>query len=172
MASRTFTRKGETQLSTISYRLSTASLFLIRRYFGQRRRQQTFLLFFLRVKGKPGRRDHTRSDENDQVLFSVLLSVGAKRSTDERNVAEDGSLIFDLLYVFAHQPAEHHCLPIINTDARGHFARAEDRLVDHVLSEQDWRRNRYSVGSPHRVDTHCIDWAAIIDEALELDDLR
>src|SRR5581483_11879046 len=102
MASRTFTRKGETQLSTISYRLSTASLFLICRYFGQGRRQQTFLLFFLRIECKPGRGDHMRRDENDQVLFVVLLDIRAKRSADEWNIAKDRSFIFHLLHIFAH----------------------------------------------------------------------
>jgi len=31
------------------------------------------LFFFLRVERQPAYRDHTRGDENDQVLFNVLI---------------------------------------------------------------------------------------------------
>src|SRR6266567_4724373 len=63
------------------------SSLLIRRHFGQFRREEAFLFFL--VQRQTGRRDDLRGDEDDQVLFGVLFDIGAKRSADERNVAND-----------------------------------------------------------------------------------
>src|SRR5215470_19436502 len=57
---------------------------------GQGRRQQAFFLFFLIVERKAGWGNHSRGYENDQVLFGVLLGIGAKGSADKRNIADDG----------------------------------------------------------------------------------
>src|SRR5205823_226735 len=62
-----------------------------------------------------------------------------------------------------------HRLPVIDTHAGGHFARAKYRLVDHVRRELNGLRNR---NASDGVDADCINRAAVIDEALKLDDLR
>jgi hypothetical protein len=54
-------------------RASSFLSLLVRRRLGQRWRQQAFLFFFLGIERKAGWRDHTRGDENDQVLFDVLI---------------------------------------------------------------------------------------------------
>src|SRR5437660_12541579 len=71
--------------------------------------------------------------------------------------------------VFAHQPADNHCLTVGNLYTRRHFARAKDWLINHVLSENNWLGDRYA---GHRVHAHGIDGASVIDEAFELDHLR
>jgi len=48
----------------------------------QRRREQAFL-FFLGQRQTCGC-DHGRRDEDDQVLFVVLLDIGAKGTADDR----------------------------------------------------------------------------------------
>src|SRR5437762_10003735 len=101
----------------------------------QRRREQAFL-FFLIQRHTCGR-DDARGDEDDQVLFSVLLDIGAKRSADERNVANDGNFILGFLHVFTHQSTDYDRLPVINADTRSNLARAEDRLVNHIGGKLD-----------------------------------
>src|SRR5207249_2892588 len=81
--------------------------------------------------------------------------------------------IFHLLHIFAHQTAQDHRLTVPHTDIRGHLARAENRLVDHVLGKKNlawleepgyWIERRTRIYSEDRT--------AVIDEAFELDDLR
>lgn len=115
-------------------------LLLIRWRFGQCGRQQAFLLFFLIVERESGWRDHARSDEDDEIAFDVLIDVGAKEASNQWDVANYWSFIFGLLHVFAHQSPEHDRLAVPHTNARGYFARAEHRLVDHVLSEKNRHR--------------------------------
>src|SRR5439155_8703952 len=76
------------------------SSLLIRRHFGQFRREEAFLFFL--VQRQTGGRHDLRSDEDDQVLFGVLLGVGAKRSANKWNVPDDRDLILGFLYVLAH----------------------------------------------------------------------
>src|SRR5882757_7214559 len=74
-------------------------LLFIRRHFRQLRREETFLFFL--VQRQTRGRDDARGDEDDQVLFGVLFDVGAKRSANKWNVANDRNFIFCLLHVFA-----------------------------------------------------------------------
>src|SRR5437879_13859589 len=99
----------------------------------------------------------------------MLIDVRSKGPPDKRNVAKDGSLILGFLYVFTHQPAEHHRLPIINADARGHLTRAEYRLVDNIRGELNRLGGR---NSTHGTRTYGVYWTPVIDDALDLDDLR
>src|SRR6266480_3107801 len=143
------------------------SSLLIRRHFGQFRREEAFL--FLLVQRQTGRRNDFRGDEDDQVLFSVLLGVGTKGPADKRNVPYDRDLILGFLHVLAHQPAKNYRLPVIDAHTCGHFARAKHWLVDHVWRKKHRLRNRNS----HRsIDADRIDRTAVIDEPLKLDDLR
>src|SRR6266536_5868596 len=144
-------------------------LFLVRRHFGQDRRLQPF--FFFNVQRQSAGCNEARSHENDQVPFDVLIDIGAEKPADERNIADDRDLIFRLLHVLAHQPAEHDCLPIPHTHVRGHFAGAKDRLVDHVLGQKNRRRGRYSHGTPNAVNPYRIDGTAVIYEAFKFDTL-
>src|SRR5439155_18100494 len=143
------------------------SSLLIRRHFGQFRREEAFL-FFLGPR-QCGGRDNLRGDEDDQVLFGVLFGVGAKRPANKRNIADDGDLIFSFLHVLAHQPTKHYRLPVINAHARGHLARAEHWLVYYVLGEKHWLGNRNSSSGSH---AHRKNWTAVIDEPLKLNNLR
>src|SRR5436190_20982444 len=83
----------------VSIRVHSWLLF-IRRHLRQLRREQAFLFFL--VQRYAGGRDDARGDEDDQILFGVLLRVGTKRSADKWNVANDRDFIFCFLYVFAH----------------------------------------------------------------------
>src|SRR5512140_3096093 len=53
-------------------------LLLIRRHFGQLRREEAFLFFL--VQRQACGRDDLRGDEDNQVLLGVLFGVGAKGS--------------------------------------------------------------------------------------------
>ena len=136
----------------------------------QLRREEAFLFFLVQRQSRG--RDDLRGDEDDQVLFGVLFRIGAKCSADERNVANDGNLILRFLDVLAHQPANHYGLPIIDTDACRHLARAEDWLVNDVSGQLDRPGNGDTGNTSNGIDTNCIDRAAVVDEAFELDDLR
>jgi len=70
--------------------------------------------------------------------------------------------------ILAYQSAEHDCLAVPNAHARGDLARAENRLINHVVRETNWGGERYAERS---VDPHCIDGTAVVDEAFELDNL-
>src|SRR5712691_963998 len=94
----------------VSIRVHSWLLF-VRRHFWQLRREQAFLFFL--VQRHAGGRDDARGDEDDQVLFGVLLRVGTKRSANKWNVPYDRNFILSFLHVFTHQSAEHHRLPII-----------------------------------------------------------
>src|ERR1051325_9838789 len=107
--------------------LRAQSLLLIGRDLGQVRREQAFLFFL--VQRQTSRRNDLRGDEHDQILLGMLFRVGAERPSDKWNIPYDGNLILSLLDVFAHQAAEDYRLSVINAHARGHFARAEHRLV-------------------------------------------
>src|SRR5207247_10506627 len=108
---------------------------LVTRHLWQRGRQQAF--FFFLVQWQTCGCDDLRGDEDDQVLFSVLFDIGAKRSADERNVANDGNFILSFLHVFTHQSTDYDRLPVINADTRSNLARAEDRLVNHIGGKLD-----------------------------------
>ena len=69
----------------------------------------------------------------------MLIDIGAKGPADDGNVADDGCFILYLLHVLAHQPADDNRLAVPHTDVRGHLARAENGLVDHILGEQNCR---------------------------------
>ena len=99
----------------------------------------------------------------------MLFDIGAKRSADEWNVANDRHFIFCFLHVFTHQSTKDYGLPIINADARGHLAGAKHRLVNHIWRQLNRLGNR---NTSHGIDTHCIDGAAVVDKALELHYLR
>src|SRR6266540_1498909 len=142
--------------------------FLIRRHFGQLRRQQAF--FFLFLNRRAIGRHLSRRYEYDQILLDVLIHIGTKRATDERNVPQDGDLILGFLHVFAHQPTQHHRLSVSNADARCHLARAEHRLVDHIRGELD--RDRSCDDAPNGTNTDCVNGAAVINETLKFHDLR
>src|SRR5947207_998961 len=75
-------------------------LLLIRRNLGQLRREEAFLFFL--VQRYTSGRDDLRADEYDQVLFGVLLRVGAKGSANQRDGANDRDLICCFLHVFPH----------------------------------------------------------------------
>ena len=143
-------------------------LLFVRGNFRQLRREEAFLFFLVQRQSRG--RDDLRGDEDDQVLFGVLFGIGAKRSANKRNVANDRNLILRFLDVLAHQPADDHGLSIINAHARRHFARAKHRLIDHVRGKFDGNRccNRTS----NDVDTNCVNGAAVINEAFKLYDLR
>jgi len=81
----------------------------------QLRREQASLFFL--VQRQTGGRDDAGGDENDQVFLGMLLGVGAKRSADERNVANDGNLILTFLHVFTHQSAFN--FSFVGTNQRG-----------------------------------------------------
>ena len=66
--------------------------------FRQFRREQAFLFFL--VQRRTGRRNDLRGD--DQVLFDMLLDIGAERPADDWNVSYDRDLILSFLHVFAH----------------------------------------------------------------------
>src|SRR5207247_10797315 len=63
-------------------------------------------------------------------FFLLCCSTLVRKALPTSNVAKNWDLILSFLHVFAHQPAEHHRLSIVNADARGHFACAEYWLVN------------------------------------------
>src|SRR5262249_22476272 len=65
--------------------------------------------------------------------------------------------------------AKHYRLPVPDAHARGHFTRAEHRLIDNIRSKLNRLRNRYAGNA---INTDSINRAAIVDEALELHNLR
>ena len=67
----------------------------------------------------------------------MLIDIGAEEPANERKVADDRCAVFSLLHILADQSAEHNGLAVPNAHAGGHFTRAEDRLVYHVVSEKD-----------------------------------
>ena len=69
----------------------------------QLRREEAFLFFL--VQRQTRGRDDARADEDDQVLFAVLFDVDAKGSANERNVADNGTLILSFLHVLAQNCA-------------------------------------------------------------------
>src|SRR5207247_2531527 len=142
-------------------------LLLVRRNFGQLWGEQPFLFFL--VQRQTGRRNDLRGDEDDQVLFGVLLRIRAKCSADKWNVPYDGNFILSFLHVFAHQPAKHHRLPVINANTGRDFACAKHGLVYDVRRELNRLGNRNTNSGIH---THRKNWATVIDEALKLHDLR
>ena len=48
------------------------------------------------------RGDHTRGDEDDEIPFDVLISVGTKQASNQWNIANDRRFIFRLLHVLPH----------------------------------------------------------------------
>src|SRR4030095_14638921 len=91
---------------------------------------------------------------------------------DKWNIADDWDFIFRFLDVFTHQATQHHCLPVPYANVCCYLARAEYRLINHVVGEKNWRGDRYSVGTSKRADTYRINGTAIINEAFKLHDLR
>src|SRR5258708_5133877 len=83
----------------VSIRVHSWLLF-VRGNFRQLWREEAFLFFL--VQRYTCRRDDLRGHEDDQVLFGVLFRVGAKRSADEWNVANDRNLILRFLGLFPH----------------------------------------------------------------------
>ena len=79
-------------------------------------------------------------DENDEISFDVLINIRTEETPNQRNIANDGRFIFGLLHIFAHQPAKHDGLPVIDADAGGNLARTEHGLVYHVFSEENRHR--------------------------------
>jgi hypothetical protein len=69
----------------------------------------------------------------------VLIDIGPEQPADQRNVANNGSFIFCLLHVLAHQTSDHHGLAIPDAHVRGHFARAENGLVNHIRGQKNRR---------------------------------
>ena len=135
---------------------------------GRRQRLDDLLDFFRRpADGIAGGIDQAGGDEDDQVALEVLIDARAEETADERDVAEERHLVFDLLHVFTHQAAEHDRLTVEDADARRDLAGAEDRLVDDVRRDDVGRPSR-----PERVRRGGLNRAAVVDEAFELDDLR
>jgi hypothetical protein len=58
-----------------------------------------------------GRVDQSCGDKNDQVPFQMLIDLRTEQSPDERDVAEQRSLVLDLLHVFTNQTAEQTVWP-------------------------------------------------------------
>jgi hypothetical protein len=109
--------------------------------------QQPFLFLLSGINWQSARSDQPRGHENDEIAFDVLIDVRAEEAPNQRNVADDRSLIFCFLHVLAHQTPKHNCLAVPDTYARGYFARAEDRLVNHVIGEKNlgWSKQRADV---------------------------
>ena len=61
-----------------------------------------------------------------------------------------GDFIFRLLHVLAHQTAEHDRLAVPDAHVRGHLARAENRLVNHVAGEKNLGRSTDTPVMDHR----------------------
>jgi len=57
------------------------------------------------VQRQTSGRDDARGDEDNEIFLDMLIDIRAKRSPNERNVPNDGNLIFCFLHVFTHQPA-------------------------------------------------------------------
>src|SRR5205823_9728882 len=106
-------------------------------HFGQLWWLYQFFFLVGGVEGSAGRRDKMRSDEDDEVALHVLINVGAEKSAHDWDIADDRCSIFCLLHVFAHQAAEHDRGAVVHTHAGRHFARTEDRLINHVRREQN-----------------------------------
>ncbi len=56
--------------------------------------------------GLPSASSSFACDEDDEVLFDLLIHVGAEKASNERHVAEKGNLVLDLLDVLAHEAAQ------------------------------------------------------------------
>src|SRR5437763_10835940 len=162
------------QLSLPSYGYAaevraTRRLFLIRWNLWQNRRlQQPFLFLLSGINWQSARINQPRRHENDEIAFDVLIDVGAEEASNQGNIADDRDFIFCLLHVFTHQSTEHNRLAVPDTYARGHLARAENRLVNHIISEKNGR-NRHATNI---IRIHSKDSTAVINETFELDHLR
>ena len=75
--------------------------------------------------------------EDDEITLDVLVCVGTEKPSDNRNISDNRCAVLCLLHVFAHQAAEHDGRAIIDAHAGSNFACAEDRLVNHVLSNDE-----------------------------------
>src|SRR5436190_20074534 len=145
------------------------TLLLIRRHFWQSWPLQQALFFFLSLVQWLSARGHKpRGHENNQIAFDVLIHVGAKQPSNQRNVTDDRRAIFRLLHILSHQPTKYYCLPVPHAHVCGHFARAENRLVNHVFGEQ----NRWDCRPAYEIGIHPKDWAPVINEPFKLDHLR
>ena len=106
----------------------------------------------------------------------MLLGICAEEPANNRDVADDRRAVLGLLHIFAHQTAEHDCLPVPDADASRDFAGTEDRLIDDVRRQDNALVNSRNCGrsteDAQQSRINCTDWAPIIDEALELDHLR
>ena len=78
------------------------------------------------------------SHEDDQIALNMLVGIGAEKSSYERNIPDNRCSIFGFLDVFAHQPAEYDSRSVINAYTRSDFARAEDRLINDIRSNNRW----------------------------------
>ncbi len=134
---------GQLSLSPYGYAAEVRTgqcLFLISWNLRQNRRLQEPFLFFPRgVNWQAAWVNQPRGHENDEIAFDVLIDVGAEQASNQGNIADDRDLIFRLLHVFAHQTPKHNRLPVPDTYARRHLARAENRLVNHVVGEKNGR---------------------------------
>ena len=148
-------------------------LFLVGRDFRQDRGLQPFFFFLGRVQGQTAGRDEARGDENNQIPFDVLIDISAEQPSNQRNVADDRDLIFRFLHVFPHQTAKHDRLAVPHAHIRRHFARAKNRLINHVLSEKNLGWSEKSTYWIERcTGIYPKDRTAVIDEAFKLDHLR
>jgi len=83
--------------------------------------------FVVSVEAIPGRIDNRGSNKNDEVLFAGGARLAAEQTADQREIAEDGDLVFDFGDILSNQAAKYDGLAIPHDGAGGDLTKPEVR---------------------------------------------